>query len=58
MLAELAAQAGIANEPSLIAIPEYVERFCVVIECQSESEQIALLTRLESEGLECRALIA
>jgi hypothetical protein len=58
MLAELAAEVGIANEPSLIAVPDYVERFCVVIECQSESEQVALLARLESEGLECRALIA
>ncbi len=58
LLADLAAEAGIANEPSLIAVPEYVERFCVVIECQSESDQVALLARLESEGLECRALIA
>jgi hypothetical protein len=58
MLAELATEVGILNEPPLISIPEYVERFCVVIECPSESEQVALLARLESEGLECRALIA
>ncbi len=58
LLADLAAEAGIVNEPSLIAVPEYVERFCAVIECQSESDQVALLTRLESEELECRALIA
>jgi hypothetical protein len=39
-------------------IPEYVERFCVLIECDSEAQQVALLARLEAEGLECRALIA
>lgn len=58
MLAELAADAGIGTEPALFSIPEYVERFCVVVECPSEAEQVALLARLESEGLECRALIA
>ena len=32
LLADLAAEAGIANEPSLIAVPEYLERFsCVVM---------------------------
>jgi len=58
MLAELAEGAGIASEPSPLSTPDYVERFCVVIECPSEAEQAALLARLEDEGLECRALIA
>jgi len=58
MLAKLAAAAGIVPEPPPFTVPEYVERFCVVIECESESEQVALLARLEAEGLECRALIA
>jgi ParB-like chromosome segregation protein Spo0J len=58
MLAELAADAGIDQESSLLSTPDYVERFCVVIECGSEPEQLALLARLEAEGLECQALIA
>lgn len=58
MLAELAEDAGIASEAAPLSTPDYVERFCVVIECASEAEQAALLARLEDEGLECRALIA
>ncbi|HEV8069595.1 MAG TPA: ParB N-terminal domain-containing protein [Planctomycetaceae bacterium] len=58
MLAELAADAGIASESLPLSTPDYVERFCVMIECASEAEQSALLARLETEGLECRALIA
>jgi hypothetical protein len=58
MLAELAEDAGIASEAAPLSTPDYVERFCVVIECPSEAEQAALLARLEDEGLECRALIA
>jgi hypothetical protein len=58
MLAELAGDAGLARESPSYCVPEYAERFCIVIECASESEQLALLARLEAEGLECRALIA
>jgi hypothetical protein len=58
MLAALAEDAGIVPEPPPFSIPEYVERFCVVVECSSESEQVALLARLQAEGLECRAVIA
>jgi hypothetical protein len=58
MLAELAADAGVATASPPFSAADYVERFCVVIECESESEQVQLLTRLQEEGLECRALIA
>ncbi len=58
MLADLATDAGIGKEPALLSVPEYVERFCVVVECASETAQVALLARFEAEGLECRALIA
>jgi hypothetical protein len=58
MLADLAREAGIASESTLLSTPDYVERFCVVVECTSESQQVDLLARLEAEGLECRALIA
>jgi hypothetical protein len=52
-----AAETQPASVPDYV-IPEYVERFCVLIECDSEAQQVALLARLEAEGLECRALIA
>lgn len=58
MLDGMAASAGNGPAPQPISLPGYVERFCVVIDCESESEQLALLARLEAEGLECRALIA
>jgi hypothetical protein len=58
MLEGLAADAGIPSAAEPISMPDYVERFCVLVDCASEPEQIALLARLESEGLECRALIA
>lgn len=37
---------------------DYTMRFQVIIECASEEEQVALLDRLEEEGLKCRALIS
>jgi hypothetical protein len=58
MLAELARDCGVARELPSFCVSECIERFCVVIECASESDQVALLARLEAEGLECRALIA
>jgi ParB-like nuclease domain len=58
MLAELAQDAGLGPDSRPFSVPGYVERFCVVIECASESEQVRLLARLVAEGLECRALIA
>ncbi len=33
------------------------EKFMIVIECQSEEEQVTLLERFQDEGLKCRALI-
>lgn len=35
-----------------------LERWAVLIECESEQDQAALLTRFDSEGLKCRALIS
>ncbi len=58
MLAELASGAGLDSEPQPPSDADYQERFCVLIECATESEQVALLERLEAEGLKCRALIA
>ncbi|MGE3314013.1 MAG: hypothetical protein AB7O26_02775 [Planctomycetaceae bacterium] len=34
------------------------ERFQILIECEDENDQVALLERLSSEGHNCRALIA
>ncbi|WP_339730184.1 ParB N-terminal domain-containing protein [uncultured Gimesia sp.] len=35
-----------------------VDSFSVLIDCQTESEQVALLKRLKKEGLQCRAWIS
>jgi hypothetical protein len=36
----------------------YEEAFQVLIECKDEAEQVAILTRLQKDGVKCRALIA
>lgn len=35
-----------------------MDSFSVLIDCQSESEQVALLNRFKKEGLQCRAWIS
>lgn len=63
MLTELARENGIV--PSVdqetapdTSSPEIKERFDVLVECDSEEAQVALLERLTVEGLKCRSLIA
>jgi hypothetical protein len=34
------------------------EQFLILIDCASEAEQLRLLTRFQTEGLRCRALIS
>jgi hypothetical protein len=34
------------------------ENFLVVVECKNESEQLSLLTRFQTEGIKCKALIS
>ena len=34
------------------------EKFCVLIECNNEDEQVALLRRFKAQGLKCKAIIA
>jgi hypothetical protein len=36
----------------------YEAAFQVLIECKDEAEQVAILTRLQKDGVKCRALIA
>jgi ParB-like chromosome segregation protein Spo0J len=52
---DTAAEEGAAPEEK--AAPAIVERFAVIVELPDEATQTALLERLTSEGLECRALI-
>src|SRR5262245_18909688 len=46
-------------EHARTARPETIpEQFLVLIECADEAEQTALLSRFQSEGLRCRALVS
>lgn len=40
------------------AAPEVKEQFLVLVECESEEEQVALLQRFSADGLRCKALTA
>jgi hypothetical protein len=46
-------------EHARTARPELIpEQFLVLVECADEAEQTALLSRFQSEGLRCRALVS
>jgi hypothetical protein len=56
MLAELA---GNANVPEAAVQPPTIpELWRILIDCQSEAEQDALLVRFQAEGIACRALVS
>ena len=38
--------------------PQIDEKFMIVIDCDSEGQQVELLTRFQEEGLQCKALIS
>jgi hypothetical protein len=40
------------------ATPPAAEQFLILIECRDEPHQVALLQKLQSEGLSCRALLS
>jgi hypothetical protein len=38
--------------------PPFEEQYLILIECDTEQQQLAMLRRLLAEGLKCRSLIA
>ena len=42
---------------SVVDLPDWEDRYEVVIECRTENEQAALLLRLSEEGLKVRAIV-
>lgn len=58
MLDDLAQEAGIVADATPAPIDVVPTQWMVLIECANESEQVALLERLNDEGLVCRALIS
>jgi hypothetical protein len=59
MLAQLAAdtRAVAAAEPAVPSRSNLATRFAIVVNCESEEQQIKLLEEFETQGLECRALV-
>jgi ParB-like chromosome segregation protein Spo0J len=58
MLSELAEREGIKDTDSGAPVDTIPEQWMVLVTCKGESEQIALIERMLSEGYECRALIS
>ena len=61
-LARLAAETGVIipeepRQPAEAAEPALPTKFAIVVSCESEEQQLALLEQFETEGLECRALV-
>jgi hypothetical protein len=52
-----AAAGAQADESAGAAAPELPAKYAIVIHCETEQEQLALLERFEQEGLPCRALV-
>jgi hypothetical protein len=50
--------AGPNYEPKKDGVPMGAEQWLVLVTCRNEQEQVELLKRLQSEGQECRALVA
>jgi hypothetical protein len=59
MLAQLAADAGVVpeGETASAAEPNLETRYAVIVNCESEQQQLALLEEFETRGIECRALV-
>ena len=65
MLAELAARsenspaADLGPDPAdeADAAPPLATKYAIVVQCESEQQQLQLLADFESQGLECRALV-
>jgi hypothetical protein len=59
MFAQLAAdtRAVAAAEPEVPPRPDLATRFAIVVNCESEEQQLALLEQFAALGLECRALV-
>jgi len=51
------AAAGAPADQSAGAASELPAKYAIVIHCETEQEQLALLERFEQEGLPCRALV-
>lgn len=61
LLAEMAEEAGMIPpeaDESAGGPQDYAEKYQILIECDGEADQVALLERFQSEGLKCRSLIA
>jgi len=50
--------AGLPDEGEKTNVDIIPEKFMIVIECGNEVEQVSIIEKLQSEGIECRALIS
>jgi hypothetical protein len=67
MLAELAARSEASSpvepgpdpvdESDAAPPPQLASKYAIVVQCESEQQQLQLLADFESQGLECRALV-
>ena len=53
-----AAQAAMAAEPNSVGPLPGPALFLILVTCRDEKQQVELLTRFGSEGLECKALLS
>ena len=53
-----AAQAAMAAEPKSVGPLPGPALFLILVTCRDEKQQVELLTRFGSEGLECKALLS
>lgn len=59
MLDDLAKEKGIGPEEADAAAPSDIpEQYNILVECETEQQQAALLERLDAEGFKCRSLIS
>jgi hypothetical protein len=45
-------------EPAERQVDTVPEQYLILVTCRDEKEQVELLTRLQGEGLECKALLS
>ena len=59
MLTRLAAQAGAvpATDAAADLQPNLETRYAIIVNCESEQQQLELLEQFEKTGLDCRALV-
>ena len=53
-----AAEATLAARPEAPAVAMGPEQFLVLVTCRDERQQVELLGRFRSEGLDCKALLS